>query len=310
MQRPVIVGIGTSAGGLEALEGFFTHVPASSGMAFVVVQHIDPTKKGMLPELLQRVTPMKVMQASHRLKVQANCVYVIPPNKDLSVVHGTLLLQTPTAPRGLRLPIDMFFSALAQDRHECAIGVVLSGMGSDGTVGLKAIKQQGGLALVQSPESAQFDSMPRSAINAGLADIVAPVQELPNKIIECLKHMPLKSSEDAEPLLELKSHGALEQILSLMRESNGNDFSLYKKNTLYRRIERRMLLHKINGIANYAQFLRSNPQELTLLFKELLIGVTNFFRDAAIWELFKTQALPALLARYPHGKALRAWAFQ
>ena len=307
IQSPVIVGIGTSAGGLEALEGFFTHVPASSGMAFVVVQHIDPTKKGMLPELLQRVTPMKVMQASHRLKVQANCVYVIPPNKDLSVVHGTLLLQTPIAPRGLRLPIDMFFSALAQDRQECAIGVVLSGMGSDGTVGLKAIKQHGGLALVQSPESAQFDSMPRSAINAGLADIVASVQELPSKIIECLKHMPLKSSEDAEPLLELKSHGALEQIVSLLRERNGNDFSLYKKNTLYRRIERRMLLHKINGIANYAQFLRSNPQELTLLFKELLIGVTNFFRDAAIWEIFKTQALPALLARYPHGKALRAW---
>ena len=168
-----IVGIGASAGGLEALEEFLGHVPASSGMAFVIVQHLDPTHKGVMPELLQRATGMKVMQVKDRTRVRPNCVYVIPPNKDMSILHGVLHLLEPAAPRGLRLPIDFFLRTLAQDQQEHSIGVILSGMGSDGTLGLRAIKEKAGVVLVQEPATAKFDSMPRSAVDAGLADIVA-----------------------------------------------------------------------------------------------------------------------------------------
>lgn len=302
---PSIVGIGASAGGLEALDSFLSHVPERSGMAFVVIQHLDPTHKGIMPELLQRATGMKVQQAGNRMRVKPDCVYVIPPNKDLSILHGVLHLLDPVAPRGLRLPIDYFFRALAQDCNQRAIGVILSGMGSDGTLGLRAIKENAGLALVQEPASAKFDSMPRSAIDAGLADIVAPVQELPGKILDYLKRIP--ASTPSRLALEIKTQSALEKIVILLRERTGNDFSQYKRNTLYRRIERRMGLHQIDSIAAYVRYLRENPQELDLLFKELLIGVTSFFRDPAVWDCLMDKVLPELLARYPAGKALRAW---
>ncbi len=174
-----IVGIGASAGGLEALEHFLSRVPPSSGMAFVIVQHLDPTRKGIMPELLQRATGMKVIQVKDRTRVQPDCVYVIPPNKDMSILHGVLHLLEPASPRGLRLPIDFFLRSLAQDQQEHSIGVILSGMGSDGTLGLRAIKEKAGLVLVQDPATAKFDGMPRSAIDSGLADIVAPVDDLP-----------------------------------------------------------------------------------------------------------------------------------
>jgi len=172
-----IVGIGASAGGLEALEQFLGHVLENSGMAFVIIQHLDPTHKGIMPELLQRATGMEVFQVRDRLRVKPNCVYVIPPNKDMSILHGVLHLFDPAEPRGLRLPIDFFLRSLAEDRQEQSIGVILSGMGSDGTMGLRAIKEKAGVALVQEPASAKFDSMPRSAIDAGLADLVAPVEQ-------------------------------------------------------------------------------------------------------------------------------------
>lgn len=307
---PRIVGIGASAGGLEALNAFLAHMPADSGLAFVIIQHLDPVHKGVMPELLQRITPMRVTQAGNRMKVKANCVYVIPPNKDLSVLHGSLYLLDPVTARGLRLSIDFFFRSLAEDQHERAIGVILSGMGSDGTLGLRAIKENAGLSLVQDPETAKFDAMPRSAIQAGLADIVAPAQELPRHIMNYLNHshhVVDSSTIDSEPILPLKSQNSLEQIIILLRERTSHDFSLYKKNTIYRRIERRMGLHKIDAIASYVRYLRENPHELDLLFKELLIGVTNFFRDPAVWEQLKTVALPALLDNYLTGKPLRAW---
>lgn len=300
-----IVGIGASAGGQEALDSFLSHVPEGSGMAFVIIQHLDPTHKGIMPELLQRATGMKVQQAGNRMRVKPDCVYVIPPNKDLSILHGVLHLLDPVAPRGLRLPIDFFFRALAQDHNQRAIGVILSGMGSDGTLGLRAIKENAGLALVQAPASAKFDSMPRSAIDAGLADIVAPAEALPGKILDYLKRIP--ASTPTRLLLEIKTQSALEKIVILLRERTGNDFSLYKRNTLYRRIERRMGLHQIDTIAAYVRYLRENPQELDLLFKELLIGVTNFFRDPAVWDCLLDKVIPDLLASYPAGKALRAW---
>lgn len=300
-----VVGLGASAGGLEALEQFLKNVPAKSGLAFVIVQHLDPTHKGIMPELLQRSTAMKVFQVKDRTKVRQDCVYVIPPNKDMSLLHGVLHLLEPSAPRGLRLPIDFFLRSLAEDQREHGIGVILSGMGTDGTLGLKAIKEQAGVVLVQEPSSSKFDGMPCSAIDAGLADIVALAEELPGKLIEYLRHTPLLTRSEA--LAEGGAQSQLEKVVILLRNQTGHDFSLYKRNTLYRRIERRMGLHQIPKIGTYVRYLRENPQEVELLFKELLIGVTNFFRDPEAWEQLRDEALPPLLTGRAVGHALRAW---
>jgi len=300
-----IVGIGASAGGLEALEAFLSHVPAGSGMAFVIVQHLDPTHKGILVELLQRDTTMKVMEVKDRTRVKPDCVYVIPPNKDMSILRGVLHLLDPVASRGLRLPIDFFFRSLADDRREQSIGVILSGMGSDGTLGLRAIKEKAGVVFVQEPASAKFDSMPRSAIEAGLADVVAPVEGLPAKIDAYLQYAPLITKPGLA--VEDKSQSGLEKVVILLRAQTGHDFMLYKKTTLYRRIERRMSLHQIDTIANYVRFLQVNTQEVELLFCELLIGVTSFFRDPEAWEQLKDEVLPALMSGGTPNQVLRAW---
>jgi chemotaxis methyl-accepting protein methylase/archaellum component FlaC len=300
-----IVGIGASAGGLEALEQFLARVPPGCGMAFVIVQHLDPTHKGIMPELLQRATGMKVIQVKNRTPVRVDCVYVIPPNKDMSILHGVLHLLAPASPRGLRLPIDVFLRSLALDQQERSVGVILSGMGSDGTLGLRAIKEKAGVALVQEPATAKFDSMPRSAIDAGLADIVARAGELPGKILAYLQRKPLIAR--TELVMEDKTQSALEKVIVLLRDHTGNDFSLYKRNTLYRRIERRMGIHQITKMAGYVRYLQENSQELDLLFKELLIGVTSFFRDASVWEELRTKVIPALLSSRAPGHALRAW---
>ncbi len=305
-ERPFpIVGIGASAGGLEALDAFLANTPADSGMAFVIVQHLDPTHKGMMAQLLQRSTPMPVAQVTDRMVVAPNCVYVIPPNKDLSILHGVLHLLDPVAPRGLRLPIDFFLRALADDRQEQSIGVILSGMGSDGTLGLRAIKEKAGVAFVQDPISAKFNGMPHSAIEAGLADVVAPVEALPDKILAYLQHAPLIAKRS--DLLAITSESTLEKVVILLRATTGHDFSLYKKSTLYRRIERRMGLHQIGKIADYVRYLQANSHEVKLLFNELLIGVTNFFRDPEAWAQVEAQVLPALLAQRRGKQALRAW---
>ncbi len=301
-----IVGIGASAGGLEALELFLKNVPTGSGMAFVIVQHLDPTHKGMLADLLQRATSMKVMQVKNRTRVQPDCVYVIPPNKDLSLLHGVLHLLDPVAPRGLRLPVDFFLRSLAEDAAERSIGVILSGMGSDGTLGLKAIKGKAGAVFVQDPATAKFDGMPRSAVDAGLADVVAPVEALPGKIVAYLQHVPLLA-QPGPVEKDDQAHSGFEKIVILLRAQTGHDFSLYKKQTVYRRIERRMGIHQIAKIASYVRFLQENPKELELLFKELLIGVTSFFRDPAVWEQLQAEVLPALLKDRPPSQALRVW---
>ncbi len=300
-----IVGIGASAGGLEALEIFLRHLSGESGLAFVVVQHLDPTHKGMLVELLSRATPMKVLQVKDRMRVEPNRVYVIPPNKDLSILHGVLHLLAPAAPRGLRLPIDFFLRSLAADQGPQGIGVILSGMGTDGTLGLAAVKEKGGAVFVQTPASAKFDSMPRSAIDAGLADVVAPVEELAIRIAAYLARAPRIASADL--VLASKTESAIEKICVLLRSQTGHDFSQYKRSTVYRRIERRMGLHQIDGIAGYLRYMQESPQETALLFKELLIGVTNFFRDPEAWDHLQKKAIPALLAERPAGGELRAW---
>lgn len=299
-----IVGIGASAGGLEALEQFFVNMPADNGMAFIIIQHLDPSHPGIMPELLQRITRMKVLQATDQLKVKPNCVYVIPPNKSLSMLNGALLLFDPVESRGLRLPVDIFFKSLADDRQDKSIGIILSGMGSDGSMGIKAIKEKNGAVLVQDPATAKFDGMPRSAIEAVNVDIVAAADELPVKLINFLKFVPVVKT-DIE--IDSKTKSNLDKIIILLREQTGHDFSLYKKNTLFRRIERRKGVHQIDKIQDYVRLLQETPQEIDILFKELLIGVTSFFRDAAVWKKLKDDVLPSLLEELPSGYVLRAW---
>ena len=299
-----IVGIGASAGGLEALEQFFGNMPSGSGMAFVVIQHLDPNHKGIMPELLQRITEIKVVQVTDNLQVQANHLYVIPPNKNMSILNGCLHLFEPIETRGLRLPVDYFLRSLAEDRQEKSIGVILSGMGSDGSFGLKAIKEKNGIVAVQDPLTAKFDGMPRSAANAVTADILAAATELPEKLIAFLNHSP-KIVQKGE--IDYKSKSNLEKIIILLRAQTGHDFLLYKKNTLFRRIERRMNVHQIDKIANYVRFLQENSNELDILFKELLIGVTRFFRDTVVWEKLKEKVLPDLFNQMPDGHVFRAW---
>jgi two-component system CheB/CheR fusion protein len=299
-----IVGIGASAGGLEALELFFHHVPLDCNLAFVVVQHLDPTQKGVMVELLQRLTLMPVAQAKERMRVKPGHVYVIPPNKNLSLLGGVLHLFKPTEPRGLRLPIDFFLRSLAQDQQESAVGVILSGMGSDGMLGMRAIKEHAGACFVQDPASAKFEGMPRSALDSGVADVVEPAEKLPGSILAFLRRPRLISRQNL--VIGTSAQGSLEKILIQLRSRTGQDFSQYKKSTVYRRVERRMGLHQIDKLAVYARYLQENPQEADLLFKELLIGVTNFFRDASVWEQLKA-CIPALLAGMPQGGALRAW---
>ena len=300
-----VVGIGSSAGGLEALEAFFGKVPPECGLAFVVIQHLDPERKGMMVELLQRRTPIPVTQATDGETIQPNHIYIIPPNADMSILHGNLHLMEPLERRGQRLPIDFFFRSLAADRGRQSMGVLLSGMGSDGSLGLRAIHEQAGATFVQDPRSAAFPSMPNSAISAGYADVVAPVDELPARIMTFLHRVTLQPT----PLVveTVKSQSNLEKIIILLRNQVGHDFSHYKPTTLNRRVERRMGLHNIEDASSYVRFLQHNKAELALLFKEFLIGVTSFFRDEPAWEQLRDEIMPDLLNRAYSGRVLRAW---
>lgn len=303
--RCPVVGIGCSAGGLDALERFFSQVPGDSGLAFVVVQHLSPAHPSALPDLLTRFARIPATEVQDGEPVQADHVHVIPPDRDLSIENGRLHLHEPATARGVRLPVDVFFSSLAADRGSEAIGIVLSGMGSDGLAGLSAIKDQGGLTLAQSPETAQADGMPSSAIRAGVADVVAEPETLPGRILEHLRRRPRPADGPwpGDPAMT----GALERIGILLRDRTGTDFTQYKANSLVRRIERRMAVRQAAGIDDYARLLQDEPHELDLLFKELLIGVTSFFRDAAVWDVLRDIALPGLMAQHPQGKAMRAW---
>ncbi len=301
-----IVGVGASAGGLAPIEEMLAKTPAHCGLTYVVVQHLDPTQKALLPELLQRVTPMRVQEAEDRMRIVPDNVYVIPPNAELTIKGDALHLAQPVEPRGLRLPVNVLFSSLASAQGECAIGVVLSGMGSDGTLGAQAIKAVGGLVVAQQLESAQFDSMPRSVIAAGCADFVAPPYDIPARILDYLSRVAgFVDTSEAEPSVSTAS--PLARILERLQQDVRHDFSLYKPSTLHRRIERRMAIHGVTSPAQYADFLDRNPTETELLFKELLIGVTGFFRDPAVWEHLAETILPELLTRRQGERGLRAW---
>jgi two-component system CheB/CheR fusion protein len=297
-----IVGMGASAGGLEAFEQFFRHVPANSGMAFVLISHLDPSHASILTEILQRTTTMSVVEAQDQMQIASNCVYVIPPNRDMTIFHSSLQLTIPTIPHGQRMPIDMFLRSLAEDQSEKAIGIVLSGTGTDGTLGLRAILGVGGITLAQEPTTAKFDGMPTSAIQAGYVTHVLPVEKMPEALLSDERTLTQQQAPLALPALS-----GVNRILMQLRTSTGHDFSLYKKSTINRRIQRRISQNGIEDTETYARYLREHPSEVTSLFKELLINVTSFFRDPEAFVALKQDILPALLADKPSDYVFRIW---
>ncbi|TVT56340.1 MAG: SAM-dependent methyltransferase [Sedimenticola thiotaurini] len=300
-----IVGIGASAGGLEAFEQFFRSMPTDSGLAFVLVSHLDPSHASLLTEILQRTTTMPVMEAQDHLRVAPNSVYVIPPNRDMAIFGSTLLLSIPEGPRGQRMPIDAFLRTLAEDQGEKAVGVILSGTGTDGTQGLRAILGAGGITLAQDPQTAKYAGMPSSAIQAGYVTRVLQVEEMPTVLQAGMSVLVISPETDASATKA--ALGGMNRILMLLRNVTGNDFSQYKKNTIGRRIERRMSRHNIEDVEVYVRYLKENPDEVSILFKELLINVTNFFRDPEAFLFLKEDVIPQILADKPEGYVFRAW---
>jgi two-component system CheB/CheR fusion protein len=299
-----IVGIGASAGGLEAFEQFFRNVPPDCGIAFVLVSHLDPDHASLLTEILQRATTMPVVEAQDQMKVAPNCVYVLPPNREMAIFHGALQLSTPEMPRGQRMVIDAFLRSLAEDQGEKAIGIILSGTGTDGTLGLRAIQGAGGITLVQEPATAKYDGMPVSAIHAGYATFILPVEKMPQQLLSNTLH---QNVQQEKPQPDPAEASGMSRILMLLRTGTGNDFSLYKKSTIGRRIERRMSQHNIENAEIYARYLKEHPAEVHLLFKELLINVTSFFRDAEAFVALKNDILPLLLKDKSESYVFRVW---
>jgi two-component system CheB/CheR fusion protein len=303
-----IVGIGASAGGLDAFKKFFSTMPADSGAAFVLIQHLDPTRESLTAGLVGTYTRMRVVQAEDGMRVEANCVYVIPPNAYLSLREGTLRLSAPSAPRSLRMAVDFFLHSLSEDQHERAIGVILSGTGTDGTLGLKEIKAGGGMTMVQDPHTAQHDGMPRSAIANGSADYVLPAEQMADALLAYVQHMALAVTGTAVlPEVPEKAPDPLATALTLLRERAKFDFSGYKKGTLRRRMQRRMSLRHLNELPTYVEVLRNDPAEVTALFKDLLINVTGFFREPAAWQALQEQVIRHVVAAKETDVPLRVW---
>ncbi len=299
-----IVGVGASAGGLEAIEVFFKSMPSDSGLAFVVVQHLSPDYKSLMAELLSKYTRMPVARAAEGMAVEADHVYLIPPKKNLAIFHGKLLLSEQDHSRGINLPIDVFLRSLAEDQEEKSIAVILSGTGSDGSRGIRAVKEAGGMIMVQSEDSAKFDGMPKSAIATGLPDFVLPVEELPTQMLAFVKHPQSAKAAILDTLLT--DEEGLTRIFSLLREKSRVDFTYYKPTTVVRRIERRMTVNQIDQLREYVRFLELYPAEVDTLYRELLIGVTNFFRDKEAFDLLRNEIVPDMLERAA-GHEIRIW---
>ncbi len=301
-----IVGIGASAGGLAAIEAFLSAMPRESEekFAFVVIQHLSPDHKSILSELLKRCTGMQVYEAQDGMVVTPNRAYIIPPNRDMALMGGKLQLFEITSPRSAHFSIDFFFRSLADDLAERAICIVLSGTGSDGTLGVRAVKGAGGMAMAQTPESTEFDGMPRSAIATGLVDYVLPPAEMPAQLIAFLGQTRARLDI---PASSQHSAAILAKIFVLVRARTGHDFSQYKQSTMIRRIERRMALHQIERISDYLRYMQEHAGEVSALFRDLLIGVTNFFRDPDAFAALETLAIPHVFANAPPESTIRVW---
>jgi len=301
-----VVGIGASAGGIQALLSFFEHMPPDAGIAFVLVLHLSPTHDSKADEVLQRVTAMPVLQVVARTRIQPDHVYLISPASDLKIEGDFLIASQDVRPRGRPVAIDLFFRSLAETHGSRAISIVLSGTGSDGALGIARIKEQAGITIVQDPEDAQYTEMPLSAIATGSVDIILPVAKIAAKLIELKKNtraIKLPPVENAEPdsrsqLIDptIESELALRQILEQLRTSTGHDFHHYKRATVLRRIERRLHVNSLTDLPAYKRFVDQHPEETTALLKDMLIGVTNFFRDRAAFDALERDVLPTLLS--------------
>lgn len=306
----IVIGIGASAGGLEALQQFFSYMPPNSGLSFVVVQHLSPDYKSLMADILGKHTEMSVCQAENHMAVEPDTVYLIPPKKYMTIKDGRLLLSE--APGTLNHPIDAFFASLAAEKREHSIAVVLSGTGSDGTNGVKMVKEHGGLVIAQAPESAKFDGMPRSVINTGLADFVLSPEEIAEEILNFSNTpvllRPLRSDSlitDDDSLFSEEE--TLSHIYTILKNASGIDFTYYKRSTILRRIERRMLVTHTSSLAEFARLLGDSQEEVNTLVKEILIGVTNFFRDPAFFEKLKYNAIYKIVERAKEDEPIRVW---
>ncbi|MCF7794429.1 MAG: hypothetical protein K9N09_10745 [Candidatus Cloacimonetes bacterium] len=278
-----IVGIGASAGGLEALERFFENMPSDAGIAFVVIQHLDPKHKSIMASLLEKYTKMKIFEVKDGMPVKKNSIYLTPPNKNIEIMNGVFYLLELDKTKVVNLPINHFFKSLSNEQAEKAICIILSGTGSDGTQSLKTIKAAGGMIMVQEEKQAKYDGMPHNAIETGLVDYVLPVEKMPEILLKYIKHPILIKQSKQDYKQQFDKH--LNKIFAIIRAQTGHDFSNYKKNTIQRRIERRLAVHQIERISDYLQYLQQTPAEVDILMKEMLITVTNFFRDPESFEV-------------------------
>lgn len=299
-----IVGVGASAGGLEALQEFFKAVPIVTGIGFVVIQHLSPDYKSLMDELLARYTKLRILKAMDGMLVEPDTIYLIPPRNNLSIFHGKLVLEDQGSRSGIILPIDIFFRSLAKDVEKNAIGIILSGTGSDGTLGTRAIKEAGGMVMAQDERTAKFDGMPRSSISTGLVDYILPPHEMPDALLNYLKHPFIDQSKNTESILT-GDEDSLTKILMILRDFCGIDFSYYKENTIIRRLERRLSINRFERLEDYLKLLSDSDKEKDILYRELLIGVTRFFRDEAAFAVIRNSVLPKILENGK--KQIRIW---
>ncbi len=302
--RITVVGIGASAGGLQALQAFFEALPKKTGLAFVVVTHLHPDHESHLAELIQTRTPMPVQQVTSRTDIVPNHVYVIPPNHNIQVTDSHLDVSRFNEPHGHRTPVDDFFRSLARE-HNNPVAIILSGSGTDGAVGIKAVKEAGGLLMVQDPREAEYDGMPSAAVATGVVDAVLPVRELAQKLLDFVRSKP-RLPFDSDQLSD-SDHDLVKRILGQVHARTGHDFSQYKTSTILRRVQRRMQLNGIEGLDEYLVYLRGNGAEASLMFNDLLIGVTTFFRDGTPWEALAREVVPALFRGKAEGETIRVW---
>ena len=299
-----IVAIGTSAGGLKEIEIFFKNMPKSKEVAFVIIQHLSPHHKSILAEIVTHYTDMDVSQIKRKTKVRAGKVYIIPPNKLLSLEDGKLILSPFPREKSINLPIDVFFRSMKKHQREKSVAVILSGTGSDGTLGIQDVKEGGGLCIVQDPSTADYDGMPLNAMKTGLIDYVVPVEKMPSLILEYIQNNYLN-----DPILknnDARYEKLIQKIFKIIKAQTGNDFSQYKRNTIIRRIERRLTINKCKTLSNYVDLLESNNSEIITLSKEFLISVTSFFRDKEVFEKLKNEVIPSIV-KNSNQETLRIW---
>src|SRR5688572_1531298 len=306
----LVVGIGASAGGIKALREFFSGMPSDSGMAFVVILHLSQEHKSSLTEIIQRETEMAVQQVTETVKVEPNKVYVIAPAKHLEMTDGVIKPKAPIREKGVRVPIDRFFRTLADAYGRKAVSIILSGTGTDGTLGMKHVKGRDGFAIVQDPLDAEYDGMPRSAIETKIVDVVLPVAEMPEKLLfvrDSSERLQLTNGHDVEVGTGIKNLELLRDVLTLLRVRTGHDLSSYKRPTIIRRIARHLQIHETDDLEKYLEILRDRPDEVLSLLKNLLINVTNFFRDKESFAAFEKKIIPALFEGKAAEDQVRVW---